>query len=505
MMRGVIFRVMKKRLIFVWMFIFLVCMTASGVERMTDQGGFPPLLSVFDGLNAPGLESVRFAGPLGGYESDTMGYDVRVSPLFALRKRGERVNGGSLWPLSVYRRDGEGAYLRILLYYHFFQKYPNGYDTLGMTPLFFYGHTRDSECYGALFPLGGNLRDFLGYDRIRFVLFPLWLSTSKGAVSGTSYCWPFVGGESGGKTDRFRIFPFYGYSRMEGQSLSRFYGFPFVTCSESLRPDHPASAWMVWPFAGHAVSRSESAMTALYPFFLYQTRFPDSRIAGDDGGVKCHLVWPVFQYSRGIARPSVLMPGEAETADSRMGGHEDFKCCVWPLYGEFERRNSSGRYILWPLCWNYHYRGARTEIRQRWVLPLYWQRAECDQKTKTRVSIYRHFWPICAYRVSEEGALYRVLALWPELESSVIDRYYAPLWTLFTHRREGRSVRTDCLWGMFSFYRDEAGTCRTAVPFFEMTRSAAGTVSGCALAGGIFDWQDDGKEKRVKLLWFIEF
>ncbi|HNS81905.1 MAG TPA: hypothetical protein PKM67_10655, partial [Kiritimatiellia bacterium] len=140
------------------------------------------------------------AGPF--YESAERKHDFRylgVRPLFSRvsSPADARWSLDVLWPLAAARGWNDDFVWRFLLAYgmRYGDEQSERYRTW-LLPVWFQGRTAAGEDYFAVFPLGGKICEFLGRDRISFVLFPLYARSVINEVRTTSILWP-VGSRAG--------------------------------------------------------------------------------------------------------------------------------------------------------------------------------------------------------------------------------------------------------------------------------------------------------------------
>ena len=73
-------------------------------------------------------------------------------------------------------------------------------QTFDVWPLYFSRSTGIPETtYHALLPVGGSMQGRLGYDRLSWVLFPLYVQSEKKGALTTSTPWPFIRVDSWGR------------------------------------------------------------------------------------------------------------------------------------------------------------------------------------------------------------------------------------------------------------------------------------------------------------------
>jgi len=82
--------------------------------------------------------------------------------------------------------------------------------------------------YRALFPIGGTIKDRLGYDRLHFVLFPFYLQTEVKGARVTHAPWPFLRFIDGEGHHGFEFWPLFGRRGRAGDYDSQFYLWPLI-------------------------------------------------------------------------------------------------------------------------------------------------------------------------------------------------------------------------------------------------------------------------------------
>jgi hypothetical protein len=107
-----------------------------------------------------------------------------LRPLWTERRRLDPPESRAtfLWPLGVSRSNREGAMCRLFpLHVRYLRHRTAGTASVGITlGLLLTGDSPETGPYGALFPLGGSLRQWWLKERIDFVLFPAWVHTHEG-------------------------------------------------------------------------------------------------------------------------------------------------------------------------------------------------------------------------------------------------------------------------------------------------------------------------------------
>lgn len=409
-----------------------------------------------------GGKRFRALGPLIEMRSDEDGATfMAVRPIFSRLDEPAKQRSllEFLWPVGMVKRSEHETFWRVLMAFgHDFDNMrADSRFRFVLFPVLFAGRDANDENYFAVFPIGGTVHEFLGKDRILFVLFPLYAGSSAGNVESRTVLWPMISMTKGGDLSRFRVFPFYGRS-VKGELWKRqFVLWPLWT---SIRYDYPNSSdggFVLFPLFGRVKMRDQHAWTVLPPLFRWSS--------GDDQ-TEVNCPWPLIQYGSG----------------------KTDKFHIWPLYGRKSQGNDREAFFLWPLV------SARTINRQNYVLsrfslfPLLHherRRLICDSPESSpspggETGISSGFegepagaskgkqpasaadiaerrlkvWPLISYRREGDASHLRALELWPFRDVDAIERNMAPLWTLYSRTRAGEAMEEELLWGVFRRRRD---------------------------------------------------
>jgi len=396
-----------------------------------------------------------------------------------------------LWPVGVTRRGEREEHQRFLLALHTDRdvRVPDSRECWWLLPVFFVGRNRSRETYAAIFPILGEIDEIASFDRVRFLLFPLYLETQRGRSRSESILWPIFSHTRSDRVEKWRVFPLMGISRTRA-GVRRFFLWPFghTFDAKSPRTGRATRGFFLLPLVGWSVSRpavdaatDSRAWTVLWPFFSGATT---------PRGRRLHCPWP-FYLQQKVLHWHLLCNLE--------------KRYFWPFFGTRKRGTDEVyRFLFWPLV---HQRrsGGASKVRQGlWVLPFYWSATtRADGKS---TSTYRQLWPLVRFsRVGKQG---RVCfpTLWPGPTPMPIERNYAPLWRLYTRRDEGDLRRNDLLWGLVEWSTrnsriEEAGL----FPFFHCRRSRARGTATLSVFGGVYHRESGSEGVRHRLFWFVEW
>ncbi|MEO7154177.1 MAG: hypothetical protein ABI054_05980 [Planctomycetota bacterium] len=290
--------------------------------------------------------------------------------------------------------------------------------------------TQDHSPYTrkAVFPLGGVLEHFLTFDRVEFVLFPLYLRTVRDDQVSTSFLWPIFNWTYGPRGTSYRLWPLFGRLRQEGRFDKKFVLWPFFQWGVNYeRWKAPEHRWMFWPVVGHARRGSYHAETFLWPFFGWAAD-PKTGFWSWDGP------WPLVR---------ILRPGRDTPNGPR-------RTRFWPFWSEYEGDGLKSTWYAWPLV------NSRLEVdsigtrRMLYVNP-FWQHWKMRGNDGVDSS-WTKLWPLFQDFEQGEKSRFAFPALNPLWHLPEIDEHYAWIYELVTREVDGPRV-SDRLWG--NIYRRE--------------------------------------------------
>ncbi|MDD3604371.1 MAG: hypothetical protein PHD86_04185 [Kiritimatiellae bacterium] len=382
------------------------------------------------------------AGPF--YESAERKHDFRylgVRPLFSRvsSPADARWSLDVLWPLAAARGWNDDFVWRFLLAYgmRYGDEQSERYRTW-LLPVWFQGRTAAGEDYFAVFPLGGKICEFLGRDRISFVLFPLYARSVINEVRTTSILWPVGSRTKGDKISRFRVFPFYGYSRLLDEYEKRFILWPVWTSARYYHEGGTGRGYVLFPLWGRLKLEDQESWMLLPPFFRWHR--------GQKRNV-LHAPWPFFQKTSGDVD----------------------KLYLWPLWGRREAAGVKTGFFLWPVFGRRVVDRQDTELKTLLAMPfLTWEKE--TEKTEEQAVTARWFslWPLCSYRREGDESRFRLLHLFPGRHIPPVERNWAPFWTLYSRQRIGDERQSELLWGLYrSRKKNDAYAARSLFPLAE--------------------------------------
>ncbi len=415
-----------------------------------------------------------------------------VRPLFSHydNPEYERHRYEVLWPLAHYKgfRDERSGRVLLAWWTRFDINDPESRYRFWLIPLYFQGRDQHGETYMALFPVGGKIHEFLGFDEIRFALFPLYLGTEINTIQSHSVLWPIFSRTEGKGIYRFRVFPFYGQNRHRDRYSKKFIMWPIWTSAEYYIPGSSGSGFILFPFYGQLDLDDQRSHMVLPPFF---------RISQGDRVNMWLLPWPFFQRRTGEVRQTY----------------------VWPIWGQKRMAGNEYRFFVWPILHQQRIDKGDAIAQRLFVLPFYYSETQRERAAAPppmgpndpvprgeMASNYQKLWPFMSYIREGDEARFRMLDLWPLKQTGAIERNYAPFWTLLQNTRLDDASDTEVLWGLFRRQRHHEDHAYTSLfPLVQWERDKVEDRRQWSLLKGLLGYERQGTTSRYRLLYFIRW
>lgn len=342
----------------------------------------------------PGIQRTEMLGGLARYEEADGASRWALNPLLWRERRADgSVQADFALMLGRYEHQPERNRTRTRIFPLFLfetERRPDGVQDTDwfLLPFFAGGSSSDGEeDFFAFFPFFGTLKNFLAWEEVRFVLFPLWARTQKQTgTQSTHWLWPFFG-RSTGRGEGWRFWPFYGTWQVPGRERSRYVMWPFWTESETnLAGPHPRRSWFLFPFYGRTEQDDYRAVTWLWPFL--------GRAERPSTGYSSWAFWPFLKFEEG---------GTGELGEPNPRKLQR----ILPFYVHFEDEQTEWSAVLWPIFWSRQDRFGDIERDADYVLPLWWSwrtkrydslnPRDPDRKL-IQIEEVRRLWPFAAWR-----------------------------------------------------------------------------------------------------------
>ncbi len=426
----------------------------------------------------------RALGPFVERAESPRGDQLRaLRPLYVRAEIAEsgRTHYEFVWPLAVAKEFKEQFSWRVLtaFYLDFDRTDPDGRYRFWLLPLWFHGRNLEGDRYAALFPIAGQIDEFLGQDYIRFFFWPLWMQTAVNEVESRHLLWPIVSHTSGKGIHRFRVFPFYGYSRHRDRFEKRFILWPIWTEARYNYPTSYGSGYVLFPLYGRIRLSDESTTFVLPPFFRYSR------------GQRVRTVnapWPFFQYRTG----------------------EEQRLYFFPVWGRRTLHGNHLNHFLWPIGRYSTIQRHDTVQHGLNILPFFYSEREVteafteEEEPEVR-SRYLKVWPLASYRRAGDLRRLRALEFWPLKQTGPVERGWAPFWTLGVRTWNEEDLDSELLWGLYRHRRRGDAHYRSVFPLFDSSRDEAEDRREFNLLRGLVGYRREGDAMSVRLLYLLRF
>jgi hypothetical protein len=308
---------------------------------------------------------------------------------------------------------------------------------------FYFSHQTGNpiDTYRAVFPLYGVMKYRLGYDRLSWVLFPVYVASLKKGTHTTYVPWPILR-VMGGASEGFAVWPLFYMTRGPGPARTNYFLWPLIW-DNTLEPPvaappgtAPGTEFGFLPFYTREASPGYVSENFVWPFFGYTERETPYRYS------ERRYFWPFFVQGKGDT------PGEKRIVN-RWG----------PFYTYSFDKGAGSTWIGWPF---WHRKtwvdGDTHQSKTQFFYFLYWS---LDQTSVSRPSLApaykRHLWPLVS--IWDNGAGHRQLEV-PSLtevffpDNPDVRASWSPLFTLFRFDREPTGeTRSSLLWDAVTWRR----------------------------------------------------
>ncbi len=463
-------------------------------KESTAQWGLRPLFSVRQYRRIPPDSKAQFDVPFFAPPATLSTLARRVPPRTRPGEGCSALQVLALWPL--YRHESCGPTSRTFfmpLYYNVRGRNEDGgkWHHWALFPIYFGGDSDKCGPYHAVFPHGGVVKNLLGRDKIRFVLFPLYSHATSGEHESYYVLFPFLRWASGGGRCTWQIWPLLGRTK---------------------RQDNPPRWFFLWPFFWYTEKpgegETETRGSAFFPFWGWQER----------GDVRIYnIAWPLFSHTHNskTGRTDYVVPWPI----LRFGSGPDYnRFQVWPLCGWLTDHHVQRQYYLWPLFRFEQRRTERRRMKGRSLFIVYrsiYKQWEDAGRSSPRTSYENVLWPLWCYKRDRLGNTYfGTLALRGVPDPQGWDRFYTFIWRIFEHESRvynkgpGQNVwrSTRALWEAFRYDRDEDSSSLRLFPLFSCRRRG-GRFKSFEVLAGMFGFVDRPGKRTYRTLfipWAVE-
>lgn len=352
-------------------------------------------------------------------------------------------------------------------------------------PFWFSRETGDGELnYRALFPIAGTVKNKLGFERLSWTLFPLYVENeSRGAVT-TSTPWPFIR-VTRGAAHGWGVWPLFNFVERPGVSRQETYLWPFgYNHTREPNPEDPTGTPPrreigVLPFYARSSGPGYLSEDFLWPFFGYTHR-TQPKIYSEQ-----RYFWPFVVQGRG----------------------DDHFVNRWaPFYSHSIVRGYDKEWVAWPVV-----RRARWEeegierTRSQFLYFLYWNEEQrVAARANSPTARLTHVWPLVSDW--DNGAGRRQWQLFSPLEvffpgNEKVRLAWSPFFAVARHdQRAPGNTRTSLFWNLVT-WENRAAEERSELhvgPLLSVARNAG--EKRVAVGNGLFGFQKSA-DRGWRMFW----
>lgn len=303
-------------------------------------------------------------------------------------------------------------------------------------PGFLYTEEADGSDHVAWFPLYGDIRDFLTFDRIHFIAFPLYMRTERENNDTDHVLFPFLSwtrpkmgldGNPIGDMEGWRVWPLYGQIKREDSYDKRFALWPIVSLQTNHleRPEeNHEHIRSVFPLFTQTSVGTYEGFTFLWPFFGYAT---DPRA----DFFQLDAPWPLVRIQRGGKNT-------AGTERTRF----------WPFYSYLNADLKESTSVLWPIAtWSHEdYVGHDRDSLS--ILPFWRSWNEYIDRGPREGEVtnsWKKMWPLWSQETIGPKTITTLTPLSPIMKSDLVDFHWGWIWQLYKGVEDGPN-RTERGW-----------------------------------------------------------
>jgi hypothetical protein len=360
----------------------------------------------------------------------------------------------------------------------------NRRDEFEVFPIWFQRRSGNPERdHRALFPVYGTLRGRLGFERVSWTLFPLYVENERRGAVTRSVAWP-VFHRTTGSAQGWGIWPFFSWKEIPGVMRQESYLWP-LGFNHTRQPDadappgtEPRRDVGMLPFFVRNTGPGYRNEDVLWPLFGHTER------TGAKAYEETRYLWPLFVQGQGT----------------------DKTVNRWaPLYTHSINRGYEKTWYLWPLLRNATWSEAGvTRDRTQLLYFLFWSETQRRSGSSAAPAQLTHLWPLLSEWEDGNGRSQWQMpspleVFFPGNEK--VRQAWSPLFALVRHEQTAPGeARTSLLWDAITWETRDRGATRE----FHLG-PLAGYVAGegerrLRLLGGLCSITTDHAGQR-RVLW----
>ena len=332
--------------------------------------------------------------------------------------------------------------------------------------------------YFGIFPLWGEVKNRLFYDRISWFAFPLYSKWEDNDETTHAFLWPIFRYREGATSKGFSIWPLFGNFERENDYHERFALWPLIYYHQhKLYQEIPHTQIGVLPFYARETREGYKREDYLWPFFGYtDSTMPEYN--------EIRILWPIVIQGHGTDR---------------------YINQVAPLYSFSERNGKKSRWFLWPLFNYKEYPLGEVDVHKFRMLYFLYQdtKQTVAGKPEEFIATKRHLWPLFSYRETRDGMKqFQLLSpLEPLLQNSEeVRKVYSPIFSIYRYQELNRQHKDmDMLFSLIHFERRPDHERLELGPIFGY--EYGDKVKRFDILKGLIGYKKENDIKTLRLFW----
>ena len=425
------------------------------------------------------ITAAEYLGPLFFHKLGPDGEKISgFRPFFLKRVKGSLESNFLLYPFFTWKNDDDFHYFTFLNLINFREQ--KEYDrqishSAEFWPFYLSRQTGDpSTSYRALFPVVGTTYQRLGYDKIHFVLFPLYADAVKNGGHTTHVPWPFLRFIHGAGEHGFEFWPLFGHRGRANDYDSKFFVWPLIYQSKKdLSEPQPSIKRGVLPFYSSDTRTGLMSETYVWPFFGYTHQTTPAKYD------EIRYFWPLLVQGRG----------------------ENSSVNRWaPLYTYSVRKGQEKTWVLWPIFRESRWVEGRVAQKKTQILyRLYWSLTQRSLTNPAAAPAFKtHLWPLAS--VWNNGAGRRQVQLLSPFEvffptNETVRQVYSPLVAIYRFdQRSPGDTSHSVLFSLLSWKKSPVENEFHFGPL--LSRRSAKDATRITVGLGLLSWQRQADARR---------
>ncbi len=453
---------------------------AGAAARGEEQNGWPFFVEQTPPDAA--VRSSQYVGPL-IFAKESTGKVEGVRPLFLHAQAGDKESTALLYPFFTWEKQPgyrKFSFFQLVNVQHTDEPGKPDQDNFDVWPLYFSRETGDpATSYHAFFPIAGRVKYRFGRDELSWVVFPLYLHSTKAGREVTTAPWPFLTFIRGDGHHGFEFWPLFGRRSRAHDYDRRFFLWPLgYKSAQHLDAPVPTVSQGFLPFYTRDTAPGLISENYLWPFFGYTHRTEPFRYDEQ------RYFWPLLVQGRG---------------DSRRVNR-------WaPFYTHSNIKGYDKTWVAWPLYRHAEWAdGNIAQEKNQFLYFLYLSQTQRSLSNPAAAPAHKtHLWPL--FSAWDNGAGRRQVQVLSPLEvffpsNDVIRQLYTPLFALYRYDRDAANERHSLLWNAVTWRRSASGRAFHLGPLVSVESGAE--QKRVAFGLGLFGWQRAPGESRTRFFLF---